>query len=338
MNDFLLKYLRNLGTQNTNSGERWNPTKKPAIGGITFYICFLLATISLVYTSPKSENFDYIQFYGLMIAITVGFLSGLFDDAYNTIPWLKLLLQIVCGVILILTGTYIQISESYIVNIALTLFWVVGIMNAINLLDNMDAIASIVSFFIICVFMMAVFAFDQTTDHYFLILLGTALSLISFLRYNKWPSKMYMGDTGSMFLGILLAAFGIIHLWNFTISNHEPAPVIAKLMAVACVFALPIIDTTSVFVKRLFVMRKSPFKGGKDHTTHHLSYLGISDQNVALIFAGLSIINAIMGILILLVANKWNSFHTLAFGSWFVLEFSTLFVISHLNITKDETE
>jgi UDP-GlcNAc:undecaprenyl-phosphate/decaprenyl-phosphate GlcNAc-1-phosphate transferase len=130
----------------------------------------------------------------------------------------------------------------------------------------------------------------------------------------------------------------IIHLWNFEVSSQVLAPPIARLMAVACVFALPITDTTTVFFKRLFIQRKSPFKGGKDHTTHHLSYLGVSDRDVALIFTGLSIINSIAGILALLVADKWNSFHTLAFGSWFVLEFSVLFVITNLNTKRDETQ
>jgi UDP-GlcNAc:undecaprenyl-phosphate/decaprenyl-phosphate GlcNAc-1-phosphate transferase len=337
VNDFLLRYLKELGTQNHVGEERWSVTRKPAIGGITFFICFLLSSISLVYTIPRSDFFQFEQFYGLMLALSVGFLAGLFDDAYNTIPWLKLLMQIICGLSLALTGTYIDLFDVQIYNVVLTVFWVVGIMNAVNLLDNMDGISTIVSFFIILAFVLSVFVLDTITDNYFLILIGVAVSLLAFLRYNWWPSKMYMGDTGSMFLGVTIAAFGVIHVWNLQVLPGELAPASARVLAVACLFALPLIDTTTVFFKRVFRDRKSPFKGGKDHTTHHLSYLGLNDKQVAWVFIGISFMNTIFALSIIMVAGRWNSFHILAFGSWFVLLFGFLFVIANVNTKRDET-
>jgi len=336
VNDFLLRYLKGLGTQNQCGEVRWSAARKPAIGGITFFICFLLACISLVYTIPRSGSFQFEQFYGLMLALSVGFLAGLFDDAYNTIPWLKLLMQIVCGLILALTGTYINLFDYQLYNIILTIVWVVGIMNAVNLLDNMDGISTVVSFFIILAFVLSVFIMDTVTDNYFLILIGIAASLLAFFRYNWWPSKMYMGDTGSMFLGVALAAFGVIHIWNLQILPGEFAPTSARVLAVACLFALPLIDTSTVFFKRIFRDRKSPFKGGKDHTTHHLSYLGLNDVQVAWIFVGISIINMICALSIIMVASRWNSFHTMAFGSWFVFLFGFLFVVANMNTKRDE--
>jgi UDP-GlcNAc:undecaprenyl-phosphate/decaprenyl-phosphate GlcNAc-1-phosphate transferase len=338
VNDFLLKFLRTLGTQNMNGDLRWTPNKKPAIGGITFFICFLLATISIIYTLYDKEEFNFLQFYGIVGAIALGFIAGLFDDAYSTIPWLKLMLQILCGLILSLTGTMINIFDNDVFNHAFTVFWVVGMMNAINLLDNMDGISSVVTFFIILSCMLSAFVLETANDNYFLILLGTAVTLISFLRYNWWPSKMFMGDTGSMFLGVFIAAFGVIYFWNFQTTPENFAPISARFAAIAVIFSLPLIDTTTVFLKRLFIQRKSPFKGGKDHTTHHLSYLGLSDRQVALVFTGISIINTCLGVLLLLYVNVWNEFHVLAFGSWFVLLFGFLFVISNLNTTRNETK
>ncbi len=338
VNNFLLKYLNELETKNHNGEVRWSKTRKPAIGGITFFICFLLASLSLVYTIPRSEGFQIEQFYGLMLALSVGFLAGLFDDAYNTIPWLKLLMQILCGLSLVFTGTYIDLFDNQTFNYILTLFWVVGIMNAINLLDNMDGISTVVSFFIILACILSVFLLDTITDNYFLILVGIAASLLAFLRYNWWPSKMYMGDTGSMFLGVTLAAFGIIHIWNLQVLPDLSAPLSARLLAVACLFALPLTDTTAVFFKRIFRDRKSPFKGGRDHTTHHLSYLGLNDKQVAWVFTGISLINMIMALAIILVVGRWNAFHILAFGSWFVLVFGFLFVVANLNTQPNETE
>lgn len=338
MNDFLLKYLRNLGTQQSESDQRWTLKKKPTIGGITFFVCFLLATISIIYTLPFKDNFNYIQFYGIILAFSIGFIAGLFDDAYSTIPWLKLLLQILCGLILSFSGTMIHVFDNVVLNHCLTVFWVVGIMNAINLLDNMDGIASVVSLFVILAILLSIFTIQTSKSNYTLILIGTAVTLISFLRYNWWPSKIFMGDTGSMFLGIFISAFGIIYFWNLYDSDNELAPLSLRLTSVAVVFALPIIDTTTVFVKRLFFQRKSPFRGGKDHTTHHLSYLGLSDRNVALIFTGLAMINTCLGVLVQISATRWNVFHILAFGSWFVLLFGSLFVITNLNSSKNETK
>jgi UDP-GlcNAc:undecaprenyl-phosphate/decaprenyl-phosphate GlcNAc-1-phosphate transferase len=338
VNDFLLKFLKNLGTKSTNGDIRWNSNRKPAIGGISFFICFLIATISMFYTIQGNDHFPMLEFYGLMFALSIGFINGLFDDAYHTIPWLKLSLQIICGIVLTSTGTSIEFFDSQIANHILTVLWVVGIMNAVNLLDNMDGISTIVTFFIILSFLLSIFILKNSEDHYFLILLGMAVSLLAFLKYNWYPSKMYMGDTGSMFLGVFIAAFGIIYLWNFKTNDGLIAPLSARFATVALVFALPLIDTTTVFIKRLLINRKSPFKGGKDHTTHHLSYLGLNDREVALTFTALSLFNILLGVLVLQNANRWNSFYILAFGSWFALEFAVLFVVANLNTSRNEVK
>ncbi len=336
VNDFLLKFLKNIGTKSTNGDVRWNSNRKPAIGGISFYMCFLIATISMFYTIQGTEYFNMLQFYGLMLAFTISFMNGLFDDAYHTIPLLKLSLQIISALVLTFTGTIIEVFDNEIYNHILTVFWVVGIMNALNLLDNMDGIATIVAFFIISAFIMSVFILKYANDQYFLILLGLGVSLIAFLKYNWYPSKMFMGDTGSMFLGIIIAAFGIIYFWNFKTDEGNMAPITARLFSVALVFALPLIDTTTVFFKRLVINKKSPFKGGRDHTTHHLSYLGLNDREVAFVFIGLSLFNMLLGVLVLQYAHRWNSFYLLAFGSWLALEFAMLFVIALLNMKKNE--
>lgn len=338
VNDFLLKFLKNLGTRYTNGDVRWNESRKPAIGGISFFICFLIATISMFYTIQGNMNFNLLQFYGIMLAFSISFINGLFDDAYQTVPLLKLGLQIICGLILTFTGTTIEVFDNHLMNHILTVIWIVGIMNALNLLDNMDGISTVVTFFIISAFILSIFILKTANDQYFLILLGLAVSLVAFLKYNWYPSKMFMGDTGSMFLGIFIATFGIIYLWNFKTNDGMIAPLSARFASVALVFALPLIDTTTVVIKRIFVNKKSPFKGGKDHTTHHLSYLGLNDREVALIFACLSFINILLGTMVLQYAHLWNSFYILAFGSWFVLEFAVLFVIANLNTSKNENK
>ncbi len=331
----LLKYFRTLGTNELTGEVRWN-TRKPLIGGITFYICFLLATLTLLYTIYDKNTFDFKQFYGIILAVSLGFLAGLFDDAYNTIPWLKLTLQILCGLILIATGTYINIFNVGIYNYLLTLLWVVGIMNAINLLDNMDAIATIVSFFILLAMIVTVLFVPHFDKTYLWILIGAAVSLLGFMKFNWNPSKIYMGDTGSMFLGVLLAAFGIIYFWNYTPDGITSFNPLLRLLIVANIFALPIIDTTTVFIKRLIIQKKSPLIGGRDHTTHHLSYLGLKDRQVAYTFIAMSLLSSSIGFFAILFAPKWEVGWTFIFATYFILLFVFLFTISNMNTKRNE--
>ena len=150
-----------------------------------------------------------LEFMGVLIASSIGFLIGLADDAYNTKPILKFSGQFACAIVLIATGNCIDIAGNDIVNYILTFVWVIGMMNSINMLDNMDGITTSVSIGVICTILFSLIL-SQNTDHlYFWVLLGTVAALLGFLYYNWNPSRMYMGDTGSQFLGALLAAVGI---------------------------------------------------------------------------------------------------------------------------------
>jgi UDP-GlcNAc:undecaprenyl-phosphate GlcNAc-1-phosphate transferase len=334
----LLKYIKNIGNNN-NSEIRWNDTKKSTIGGSTFYVCFLISSIALLFITHNSEILYNNSFYGIMFAVTLGFITGLIDDVYSTIPKLKLLLQVACAFILFYTGIYIQIFELQFLNLIITVFWVVGIMNAINLIDNMDAISTVVSIFIIGACIIASYLFNNVYSGYSFILIGAATTLFAFLLYNWHPSKFFMGDTGTMFLGVFLATFGILFFWNFKQSSTQDLiPAGIRFLSVITIFALPIIDTSTVFIKRLFIQKKSPFIGGKDHTTHHLSYLGLSDRMVAVVFILLSALCSSLGLLILWLSKDWKSYYYVAFGLFFVVLFTTLFTIANMNtkVTKNE--
>lgn len=139
INNILLKFVRTLGIRNQNETTiRWSEQVKPALGGLSFYIVFLLSiTLHPFIFSYSASSIDF-QFTGVIGAISLGFLMGLADDAYNTKPLLKLITQITCGVILIYSGTFITVFDSQILNYGLTILWVVGLMNSINMLDNID--------------------------------------------------------------------------------------------------------------------------------------------------------------------------------------------------------
>lgn len=333
INSLFLKFIKTLGIRNNEETIiRWSSQSKPAIGGISFYIIFLLSIIAYSFFFEKSLYFLNLQFIGILFASTLGFLLGLFDDAYNTKPLIKLFTQITCGIILISTNLYIHIFDSEILNYAITIIWVVGIMNSVNMLDNMDAITSIVSISIVFTIIINLFIQGNYSNPDLFVLIGVLAALIGFLRYNWNPSQIYMGDTGSQFLGAFLAAYGIIYFWNKTENNGFEIPSKQVITAVI-VFSIPIIDTTTVVIKRLR-KRKSPFIGGKDHTTHHISYLGFSDRQVAVIYSVISAVTIILAISSLNVIKVWTHLYTVLYSIYFLGLFIALFIIANKNIRK----
>jgi UDP-GlcNAc:undecaprenyl-phosphate/decaprenyl-phosphate GlcNAc-1-phosphate transferase len=330
INRFLLKFSKTLGIRDTtHTIIRWSSTSKPALGGISFYIIFLVSLIFISFVLPEGEIFFNLKTLGLLIAVTMGFLMGLFDDAYNTQPWIKFFTQISCGIILIITGTYISLFDSLALNYLLTIFWVVGMMNSINMLDNMDGITTIVSLSVCTAIFTMLIIGNDFANPIMGIVIGSMAALTGFLFYNWNPSRMYMGDTGSQFLGVLLAALGISFFWNGEGFRVESYPWM-RFISVAIIFALPIIDTTTVSIKRL-AQGNSPFVGGRDHTTHHLSYLGLSDRQVAMVFIALSVVSFLLTLSITQCIHSWTTMHSVWFGAYFIVLFAVLFTIANLN-------
>lgn len=336
INGLFLKFSRTLGTK--DQGEnlvRWSSVSKPAFGGISFFIMFLfgVACHSILFDF-KAFNLDVVQFLGVLTASSLGFIVGLADDAYNTKPFLKFSAQFGCGIILIATGTHINLSGNLIFDYGITMLWVVGLMNSINMLDNMDAITTTVSISIVIATMYMIWSTGFYTSIYFITLLGVLSGLIGFLYYNWNPSKMYMGDTGSQFLGVFLAAVGIIFLWN----GHASADFrvqTKQFIVPLLVFIIPIIDTTTVTINRL-MKGQSPFVGGRDHTTHNLARLGFTDRQVALTFFGLSLLSVWFLVVIdrFIPTNKWDYHHFFIFLAYFIVLFIFLYGTTRIKRSK----
>lgn len=329
INSILLKFVKTLGMRNDKTTTiRWSDQVKPSVGGLSFYIVFLLSISLHPFIFSYDGNAIDFQFTGIIGATSLGFLMGLADDAYNTRPILKFITQLTCGIILIYSGTYIQVFDNDIFNYALTLIWVVGLMNSINMLDNMDGITTIVSTVISLAIFSQILCNGEITSVGMTIVTGLLASLLAFLYFNWSPARIYMGDTGSQYLGILLAALSIKYLWNtgatqeFVFSRQLLIPLLS--------FIIPIVDTTTVVIKRIG-NGKSPFIGGKDHTTHHLSYLGFSEKQVAAIIALISIVSAIIAIYVIPSIQAWSHLYTLLFIGYYLVIFITLFIIAKKN-------
>ncbi len=306
---------------------RWSGQAKPSLGGISFYIIFLFS-ISAFSLLPLSDNLtSNINLIGLIVASTVGFFIGLADDAYNTNPFLKFVGQFLCANILIATGVVIEISPYSYFNMAFTTFWVIGIMNSINMLDNMDGITANIAISILISILMCIFIDHGLNNAYSLIIIGVMGALIGFLYFNWYPSKMFMGDTGSQFLGVFLAGASILFLWNYRDPNGWAIQ--PKQFLLPCIaFIVPLIDTLTVTIARIR-RGQSPFVGGKDHTTHHLAYLGLRDDKVVIILSSLSFLSVGLIYSILKIFDVWNIWYSLIIIIYLLAAFIIIQILYH---------
>ena len=279
------------------SAERWASQRKPMLGGAGFMAGFVIAVVVWFFVSDNFGQQCEKLHIGIIMSIVLAFVMGLIDDIFNTSPAFKFLMQFAVSLILIYSGVCIDIFDNQYLNYALTIFWIVGLMNSLNMLDNMDSVTNTMCVIVICGVLVTMFA--GTPDIFFaLILLGSLAAMLSFYRYNWHPSKMYMGDNGSQFLGVLLAIISIRYLWNPAVVQMQNP--VYPFLIVYLAFLVPLTDTATVTVNRL-MEGKSPFVGDTNHTTHNLSYRGLSDRQVVVVLAAVNMLSAAAAVYFLIV-------------------------------------
>ena len=287
INVLLLNFSRTLGIRNKNDVTiRWSQESKPSLGGISFFIVFVFTAIAYSIIFSDAPNvFQNKQFVGLFVAGSLAFLMGLADDAYNTRPMIKLLVQILCGVLFVVSGTSIDFFHNLYLDSALTIFWVILIMNSLNMLDNMDGITGTTVFFILLTCLFSAWIVLPFNSNIWIITIVSVLgAVLGFLKMNVHPAKLFMGDAGSQFIGLFVSFFGIKYLWNIGVTDpNHIHPSWLGIAVVLVAFTPSAIDTLTVVINRL-KRGQSPMVGGKDHTTHHLVYAGLSDFKVWLVF------------------------------------------------------
>jgi UDP-GlcNAc:undecaprenyl-phosphate GlcNAc-1-phosphate transferase len=173
-------------------------------------------------------------------------------------------------------------------------------------------------------------------DIYSIITIGVIGSLIGFLYYNVNPSKLFMGDAGSQFIGLFVAFISTHHLWNTGLSTNTPSWVGFAISLVA--FTPAAADTLTVVINRL-KRGQSPMVGGKDHTTHHLVYSGLTDKKVWYVFTFIGLISSILGIWMIYLSKTKNLYLIATLTFFFPIVFGILysFTIKYKQpIKKDE--
>lgn len=321
VNYLLLRFSRNFGVRNLSKSEeiRWSAVRKPALGGISFFISFLLAfSVGGILQSPVADQLN-LKMLGVAGACSLGFLLGLADDAYNTNPLVKLIGQLSCSFILISTNIYIHATGFLPVDFVITTLWIIGMMNSINMLDNMDAISTTQAAIILIGILLVTSLNGTLTIDMMVLMVGVLGGLIGFLFFNWNPSKMYMGDTGSMFLGVFLAAMSMNSIWNERLPEGGILQ-IRQFVIPLLIFLVPLIDTTTVTFRRL-MRKQSPFVGGKDHITHHLAYNGFKDKQVALFLIFIALLSIPVVVLVYIPLIEWSIWYSLACIIYAILMF-----------------
>lgn len=258
----------------------------PYLGGIAVYLAFLI-TLSVV--------FDFRpELLGLLLGTTLMAMLGLFDDLHVIAPRLKLAGQLLAAWVLIRSGVSIQLeSLPEWLPIPLTILWLVGITNAVNILDVSDGLAVGVSAIAaLGLFIIAVLGGDLLIATTTLALVG---SLMGFLRYNQPPARIYLGDAGSMFVGFMLAALAMIG--SYTQRSNVAA------LAPLAILIVPVLDTTLVVFARLS-RGVSPFAGSNDHLAIRLKHRGWSAGQAAWFSYALGLLGTVCGVSMVLVSES----------------------------------
>ena len=276
-----------------DTSPRWRKSNKPLVGGLVFIIITLISALFyFLYVLEHDVSFNWYtsEVSAFLLGVTIGFVGGLYDDVNYLPPLVKASIQLLVGVIFLINNVKINLLPWEPINIFLTLFWVVGIMNSINMLDNMDGVAGALALTIITAAMVIEVVFFQNNWWLFMWVVLSA-TLIGYLLLNKPPAKIYMGDSGSQFLGAVISFIGLKYFWQ--LSDTPKWSNILLIFWAALPFIILISDTTLVVIRRI-LSKQSPIVGGKDHISHMLILQGITEKRI---FILLSVINTI-GIII----------------------------------------
>jgi UDP-GlcNAc:undecaprenyl-phosphate GlcNAc-1-phosphate transferase len=259
-----------------NSTHKSHAIPTPYLGGIAIMLGVVLASLLAVFLSTDVLGNLTLLLSVLIPALLLG-LIGLWDDLKSLPAYPRLFAQSAVGVcisiILITTGTVGNPTGSIVLDVILTVIWIVGICNSINFFDNMDGgAAGAVAFSSLGI---AFLAWNLEQSLLAGLALVTAVATFGFLIWNKSPAKIYMGDAGALFLGVLLATLAI-RLDPITQSRAISLSIPLLLLA------LPILDTTTVVISRLR-SGISIFQGGQDHLSHRLVNKGLTRKSAVIV-------------------------------------------------------
>lgn len=299
--------------------DRWHKRPTAMLGGAAIFAATLLMYAAFV---PKTQETLIILAAGAFL-----FLVGLLDDLLNIKPYQKLVGQLFGAVVVVGYGMKLPLTGYELLDIWITVFWLVGITNAINLLDNMDGLAAGIAAIGALSLALGFAANGQTTE---VMLVSVFIgALVGFLIFNFNPASIFMGDCGSMFVGFILASSVLLGQ-----TGGRSRGIFSILAVPVLILFVPIFDTTLVTVLRKMWGRKAS-QGGRDHTSHRLVALGLSERSAVLMIYGFSVCAGVLS----LIVGKIETSQSLALIVFFTIVLSIIGVyLSKVKVYEEREE
>jgi UDP-GlcNAc:undecaprenyl-phosphate GlcNAc-1-phosphate transferase len=267
-------------------------TAVPRVGGIPVFVAYV-CSLGVLMLTPLSAGQHILSALPLAIrfapALALIFLTGLLDDLIGLRPWQKFIGQIAAAGAAYWAGFHVQAFGGHLFavwwSLPLTLLWLVLCSNAVNLIDGIDGLATGVGLF--AAFTMLLAAFLQNNFPLAIATVPLVGCLLGFLRYNFNPATIFLGDSGSLFLGFMLGCFGI--RWS------QKSATILGMTAPLMALSIPLLDTSLAVVRR-FLRGKPIFTGDRGHIHHRLLDRGMTPRKAALVLYGICSLSAVLSL------------------------------------------
>lgn len=290
---WVIRLARKLGAVDQPDQRKIHQRPMPRLGGLAVYLVFLAA---LLLTQPLTT-----PLLGLLLGATVIVLLGVWDDVRGASPRLKLAVQVLAALALIPFGFHVEFLTNPLGGIIylgwwgipLTVFWVVAVTNAVNLIDGLDGLAAGTA--LIASLTLAVVAFTLGNMAVVAVTLILAGALVGFLRYNFHPARVFLGDTGSMFLGFTLATLAIMGLTKGATALSVIIPIV--------ILGIPLTDTAFAVLRR-YRNGRPIFYPDKGHLHHRLLGAGLTHRGAVLTMYGVNIVLGGSAVLLTILSTE----------------------------------
>lgn len=292
----------------------------PRLGGVAIYLSMALGLVVLLFlNNPLTVDLTPIRgkFFATLAPATLVLLFGIYDDIFGTKAPAKFAAQGIAAILLFALGGRIEVLSIPFVgsvdlpiylSFALTLVWTVGISNAFNLIDGMDGLAAGAALF--ASFIMLAVALLIYNPFVVVVALAVTGSLVGFLRYNFNPASIFLGDSGALFLGFLLAALSV--------QGMQKASTVVAVAIPLLAFGLPVVDT-GIAITRRFMSGQPLFKGDREHIHHKLLDRGWSQRRVALVLYGICAVLGMMAMLFVVQSGRTTGLVLFVVGMAFII-------------------
>ncbi|NPV90439.1 MAG: undecaprenyl/decaprenyl-phosphate alpha-N-acetylglucosaminyl 1-phosphate transferase [Firmicutes bacterium] len=284
----IIKLAPGMGAVDQPGPRKMHTSPMPTIGGVAIYLGFMISMIINGQTHPEA--------IAILLGGSVILVIGLIDDIYDISPYLKLAGQILAALIVVYFGIRVEFITSFlsgeavslgILTVPVTVLWIIAVINSINLIDGLDGLAAGVS--TIAAVTIAIIALREGQTMVAMWAFVLAGSTTGFLRYNFNPARIFMGDSGSMFLGYNLAVFALM--------GHTKSTTILSLIIPLIILGLPLLDTSFAIIRRA-IGGKHIFQADRDHLHHRLLASGMSHRSTVLTIYAVSAIYSVCAIAI----------------------------------------